>query len=173
VSITEELLEWECSGSGSRKSRLTAVGIRCADHATPSIRRNLALTSPTCGGRLVGIVRLRTKATENAYETSETLPTSTQRKHPRTERQKKEVIDLLCCIPTECRRERDGYLVHNEETGPTGWPCYRCGRLEGMANRDRDSTRAFSEYQLRLIHNYKLLRLLFLLKNRTNAPYAT
>jgi hypothetical protein len=38
-----------------------AVGIRCADHATPSIRKKLALTSPTCGGRSVGIVRLRAK----------------------------------------------------------------------------------------------------------------
>jgi hypothetical protein len=37
--ITEELLEWKSSGSGSRKSRLTAVGIRCGDHATPSIRK--------------------------------------------------------------------------------------------------------------------------------------
>jgi hypothetical protein len=32
--------EWKRSGSGSRKSRLTAVGIRCADHATPSIRKS-------------------------------------------------------------------------------------------------------------------------------------
>jgi hypothetical protein len=40
VSITEELLEWKSSGSGSRKSRLTAVRIRCADHATPSIRES-------------------------------------------------------------------------------------------------------------------------------------
>jgi hypothetical protein len=40
VSIIEELLEWKSSGSGSRKSRLTAVGIRCADHATPSIRKS-------------------------------------------------------------------------------------------------------------------------------------
>jgi hypothetical protein len=38
-----------------------AVGIRCADHATPSIRKMLALTSPTGGGLSVGIVRLRTK----------------------------------------------------------------------------------------------------------------
>jgi hypothetical protein len=37
VSITEELIEWRISCSGSRSSRLTAVGIRCADHATPSI----------------------------------------------------------------------------------------------------------------------------------------
>jgi Mg/Co/Ni transporter MgtE len=40
------------------------VGIRCADHATPSIRKNLALTSPTSGGRSVSIVRLLTKAKE-------------------------------------------------------------------------------------------------------------
>jgi hypothetical protein len=46
------------------KTENTAVGIRCADHATPSVGKKLALTSPTCGGRSVGIVRLRTKATE-------------------------------------------------------------------------------------------------------------
>jgi hypothetical protein len=40
VSITEELIEWQSSGSGSRKPRLLAVGIRCADHATPSIRKS-------------------------------------------------------------------------------------------------------------------------------------
>jgi hypothetical protein len=38
--ITEELLEWKSSGSGSRKPRLTAVGIRCADNATFSIRKS-------------------------------------------------------------------------------------------------------------------------------------
>jgi hypothetical protein len=63
VSITEELLERKSSGSGSRKQRVTAVGIRCADHATPSIHKKLALTSLTRGGRSVGIVLLRTKAT--------------------------------------------------------------------------------------------------------------
>jgi hypothetical protein len=36
VSITEDQLEWKSSGSGSRKPRLTAVGICCPDHATPS-----------------------------------------------------------------------------------------------------------------------------------------
>jgi hypothetical protein len=39
VGITEELLEWKSSGSGSRKPRLTAVGICCADHASPCIRK--------------------------------------------------------------------------------------------------------------------------------------
>jgi hypothetical protein len=39
VKITKELLEWKTSGSGSRKSRLTAVGIRCADNAAPVIRK--------------------------------------------------------------------------------------------------------------------------------------
>jgi hypothetical protein len=37
VRIIEEILEWKSSGSGL-KPKLTAVGIRCADHATPSIR---------------------------------------------------------------------------------------------------------------------------------------
>jgi hypothetical protein len=64
VSITEELLEWKSSGSGSRKPRLTAVGIRCVDHATPSIREKLTLTSPKRGGCSVGILRLRIKAME-------------------------------------------------------------------------------------------------------------
>ena len=40
------------------------MGIRCADHMTPLYPQKLALTSPTRGGRFVGIVRSRTKATE-------------------------------------------------------------------------------------------------------------
>jgi hypothetical protein len=39
MNIIEELLEWKSSVSRSRKLRLTAVGIRCADHATLSIRK--------------------------------------------------------------------------------------------------------------------------------------
>jgi hypothetical protein len=41
-----------------------AVGTRCADDATPLYPLKLALTSPTSGGRSVGIVRSRTKAIE-------------------------------------------------------------------------------------------------------------
>ena len=55
------------SGSRSIKQKLTAVGIRCADHVTPLYPQKLALTSPTGGGRSVGIVRVRTKATEFSY----------------------------------------------------------------------------------------------------------
>ena len=40
------------------------MGIRCADHVTHLYPQKLALTSPTSGGRSVGIVRSRTKATE-------------------------------------------------------------------------------------------------------------
>jgi hypothetical protein len=40
LRIIEELLEWKNNGSGYRKPRLTAVGIRCGDHATPSIRKS-------------------------------------------------------------------------------------------------------------------------------------
>ena len=54
------------SGSRSSKQRLTAVGTRCADHVTPLYPQKLAPTSPTGGGRSVGIVRVRTKATECA-----------------------------------------------------------------------------------------------------------
>jgi hypothetical protein len=60
VRIIEELLELKISGSRSRKPRLTALGIRCADHATPSRRKKLALISPTSGSRSIGIDRLRT-----------------------------------------------------------------------------------------------------------------
>ena len=57
----------ESNGSRSRKQRLTVVGTRCADHVTPLYPQKLALTSPTGGGRSVGIVRVRTKATEFSF----------------------------------------------------------------------------------------------------------
>jgi hypothetical protein len=63
VSTTEELLGRNSSGSGL-ENRESTVGIRHADHVAPSIRKKLSLTSLTSGGRSVGIVRLRTEATE-------------------------------------------------------------------------------------------------------------
>ena len=43
------------------------MGTRYADHVTPLYQQKLALTSPTGGGRSVGIVRSRTKATEFSF----------------------------------------------------------------------------------------------------------
>ena len=43
------------------------MGTRCANHVTPLYPQKLALTSPTGGGRSVGIVRVRTKATEFSF----------------------------------------------------------------------------------------------------------
>jgi hypothetical protein len=63
VSATEELLGSNSSGS-DLESREYVLGIRHADHVAPSIRKKLVLTSLTSVGRSVGIVRLRTKATE-------------------------------------------------------------------------------------------------------------
>jgi hypothetical protein len=47
-----------------KETEITAVGIRRADNATPLYPQNFALTSPTSGGRPVGIVLSRTEATE-------------------------------------------------------------------------------------------------------------
>ena len=50
------------------------MGTRCADHVTPLYPQKLALTSPTGGGRSVGIVRVRTnKATEFSLVLSYTV----------------------------------------------------------------------------------------------------
>jgi hypothetical protein len=53
----------------SRKPRLTAVGIRCADHVTPSTRKIRHYFADS-GGRSVGVVRLRTKTTEFSFSFS-------------------------------------------------------------------------------------------------------
>jgi hypothetical protein len=60
VRLSVELVEWNSSDSGSRKSRLTAVDIRCTDHATRCPQK-LARTLPTSGGRSVGIVRAKVR----------------------------------------------------------------------------------------------------------------
>ena len=43
------------------------MGNGCADHVTPLYPLKLALTSPTGGGRSVGIVRSRAEATEFSF----------------------------------------------------------------------------------------------------------
>jgi hypothetical protein len=48
----------------SRKPKLRAVEICCAEPLDTLYPQKLALTSPTSGGRSVGIVRLRARATE-------------------------------------------------------------------------------------------------------------
>jgi hypothetical protein len=48
----------------SRKPRLRPQGIRRTDHATSLYPQELALTSPTSGGRSIGIVRSGTKTME-------------------------------------------------------------------------------------------------------------
>jgi len=62
-------LNKKSSGSRFRKQRFTAVGTHCANHMKPLYPQKLALTSPTGGGRSVGMVRLRTKATEFSLHT--------------------------------------------------------------------------------------------------------
>jgi hypothetical protein len=64
VSTTEELLERKRSGSGLENRDYGRRGSAALTTRYPSIRKNLALTSPTSSGRSVGIVRLRTQATE-------------------------------------------------------------------------------------------------------------
>jgi hypothetical protein len=66
VSTTEELLGSNSSGSGL-ESREYGRRICHVDHVAPSIRKKLALTSLTSGGRSVGIVHLRTEAMDFFY----------------------------------------------------------------------------------------------------------
>jgi hypothetical protein len=66
ASTTEELLDRKV-GAPVYKIENTAVGIRHADHMAPSIRKKLAINSPTSGGRSVGIVRSRTQTMEFSF----------------------------------------------------------------------------------------------------------
>jgi hypothetical protein len=60
VRVTEELLEWKSSGSGQENRINDRVDPLRWPRDTIYLQK-LALTSPTSGGRSVGIVRLRTK----------------------------------------------------------------------------------------------------------------
>jgi hypothetical protein len=63
ASITEWLLGRNSSGSSLEKFDNMAAGIHSADHMTLYLQKS-ALTSATSGGRSVGMVRSRTKATD-------------------------------------------------------------------------------------------------------------
>jgi hypothetical protein len=63
VSTIEELLGGNSSGSGLENREYGREGPLSWPRDTLHLRK-LALTSPTIGGRSVGIVRSRTKATE-------------------------------------------------------------------------------------------------------------
>jgi hypothetical protein len=63
VSTTEELLGRNSSGSGL-ENRKYGRGVPLRWPRDTLYPQKLALTSPTYGGRSVGIVRLRTKTTE-------------------------------------------------------------------------------------------------------------
>jgi hypothetical protein len=64
VRITDELLEWKNSGSGSRKFEINGRGDPLHWPRDTLSSQKMALNSPTCSGRSVGMVCLRTKATE-------------------------------------------------------------------------------------------------------------
>ena len=64
ISLLRSYLNKKVAAPVYKTEIKTAVGIRCADHVTPLYPQKLALTSPTGGGRSVGIVRSRTKDTE-------------------------------------------------------------------------------------------------------------
>jgi hypothetical protein len=67
VSIIEELLEWKSSGSGSKKNEINGRGDPLRWPRDTPFPKKLTLTSPTSGGRSVGIVRLLAKATEFSF----------------------------------------------------------------------------------------------------------
>jgi hypothetical protein len=64
VSTIEELAERKSSGSGLENRDYGRRGYATLTTRHPFIRKKLSLTSPTGGGRSVGIVRSRTQATE-------------------------------------------------------------------------------------------------------------
>jgi hypothetical protein len=67
VSTTEELLDRKVAAP-VQKIENTAVGIRHADHVAPPLYpQKLAITSPTSGGRSIGIVRSGTQTMEFSF----------------------------------------------------------------------------------------------------------
>jgi hypothetical protein len=76
VSTIKELLERKSSGSGLENRDYGHRGSATLSIQHPSVGKKLALTWPTSGGRSVGIVHSRTKATELKVTSSELLKTA-------------------------------------------------------------------------------------------------
>jgi hypothetical protein len=66
ATTTEELLGRNSSGSG-QENREYGCGDPLRSPRDTLYAQKLALTWPTCGGRSIGIVRLRTKTTEFVF----------------------------------------------------------------------------------------------------------
>jgi hypothetical protein len=76
VSTTEELLDRKVAAP-VYKTENTAVGIRHALYP-----QTLAVTSPTSGGRSVGIVRSRTQTMEFFFFAIDNLPSNDKEDYP-------------------------------------------------------------------------------------------
>jgi hypothetical protein len=76
VITTEELFDRKVAAP-VYKTENTAVGIRHADHVAPSIRKKLAITSPTSGGLSVGIIHSQTQTMEFSFSLGKVLIAST------------------------------------------------------------------------------------------------
>jgi hypothetical protein len=77
VETTEELLDWESSGCGSRRPWLRPWGSNALTSDTLCPQK-VALTSPKSGCRSVGIVRLRAKTMEFSFSFSKVEPFTVQ-----------------------------------------------------------------------------------------------
>jgi hypothetical protein len=75
-STNEELLGIKCSGSGIESRDYGRRGSAALTTRHPSIRISSHYTSPTSGGRSVGIVRSRTQAMEFSQEQETNLAPS-------------------------------------------------------------------------------------------------
>jgi hypothetical protein len=93
------------------------MGIRCADHATPAIRKKLALTSLTCDGHSVGVVRLRTKATKFSLVFIEEFSASSTRRV--TEAVLKSSRRETAAEGSSCKRPEP--VIWRREQSSVGW----------------------------------------------------
>ena len=124
------------------------MGIRCADHVTPLYPQKLALTSPTGGGRSVGIVRSRTKATEfRVYPLKRLIFRQKQQLNTRGTQLSQDTTaqshnDLVTGITTEKSwfESRDGQPIYllllNVQTDYVVNPASRSRIPQGYSGRD-------------------------------------